>query len=155
MPAKNDSRKNAPLKLTLTRILAAPRPLVFAAWTQSKHMKQWSAPGGFTIPVSEGDLRVGGKWKACMVSPQGEKMWLSGVYQAVEKDKLLVFSHRWQGGDEETIVTVRLADHPRGTKMVFTQTGFGSAGSRDGHTGGWKECFEKLAGHLAASTAKK
>ncbi len=136
-------------KLTLTRIFAAPRPLVFAAWTQPRHMKKWSAPRGFTLPVSRGSLRVGGKWRACMVSPDGEKLWLSGVYREVVKNKKVVFSHTWKAGDEETLVTVRLSDHPRGTKMIFTQSGFESAASRDGHKGGWSECFTRLAEHLA------
>jgi uncharacterized protein YndB with AHSA1/START domain len=143
------------LKLVLTRIFAAPRPLVYAAWTKPEHIRQWSAPNGFTIPVNEGDLRVGGKWRACMVTPQGEKLWLGGVYHEIVKNKKLVFTQAWDGGDEETLVTVRFADHPRGTKMMFTQTGFGSAASRDGHQGGWSECFVRLAGHLAGLKPQK
>lgn len=148
MVAKNKITDRAGQKLVLTRIFAAPRALVFAAWTESKHLKQWSAPNGFTIPVSQGDLRVGGKWKACMVTPQGEKLWLGGVYREIVRNKKLVFTHAWKGGDEETLVTVRFADHPRGTKMMFEQSGFGSAESRDGHKGGWTECFVRLADHL-------
>ena len=52
-------------------------------------------------------------------------------------------------------MTVQFADHPRGTKMIFTQTGFGSAASRDGHQGGWKECFVRLAGHLSGLEVEK
>lgn len=155
MVAKNKITDRAGQKLVLTRIFAAPRALVFAAWTESKHMKKWSAPNGFTIPVAQGDLRVGGKWKACMVTPQGEKLWLGGVYREIVKNKKLVFTHAWQGGDEETLVTVRFADHPRGTKMMFEQSGFGSAGSRDGHKGGWTECFVRLADHLRETVVKK
>ena len=154
MVAQKHPAKSAPLKLTLTRIFAAPRALVFAAWTQSKHMKAWSAPNGFTIPVSQGDLRVGGKWRACMVTPQGEKMWLDGVYREVVKDRKLVFTHTWEGDGGETLVTVRFSDHPRGTKMTFEQTGFDSAGSREGHKSGWIECFGRLKAHLATVGAK-
>ena len=155
MVAKNKITDRAGQKLALTRIFAAPRALVFAAWTESKHLKQWSAPNGFTIPVSQGDLRVGGKWKACMVTPQGEKLWLGGVYREIVRNKKLVFTHAWKGGEEETLVTVRFADHPRGTKMMFEQSGFGSAGSRDGHKGGWTECFVRLADHLRKTIVKK
>jgi uncharacterized protein YndB with AHSA1/START domain len=144
-------KQPAPLKLVLTRIFAAPRALVFAAWTEPQHLKQWSAPNGFTIPVSRGDLRVGGKWRACMVSPQGEKLWLGGVYREIAKDRKLVFTQAWDGEDHETVVTVRFSDHPRGTKMLFTQSGFGSVESCQGHQGGWSECFARLKDHLAAS----
>ena len=56
--------KPAKGKLVLTRIFAAPRALVFAAWTEPGHLTQWSAPRGFTIPVNQGVLKPGGKWRA-------------------------------------------------------------------------------------------
>jgi len=146
------ARKTTPGSFVITRILAAHRALVFAAWTKPAHLKQWSAPHGFTIPVSKGNLRVGGKWRACMVSPQGEKMWLSGVYREVVKDELLVFTHAWEGdgaGGHETLVTVRFEDHARGTKIIFKQSGFDSSASVAGHKGGWTECFERLVALLA------
>lgn len=154
---KKHRPKPAKDKLTLTRIIAAPRALVFAAWTKPKHLSQWSAPHGFTIPVNEGVLKPGGKWRACMVAPDGTKLWLHGVYQKIVPDKLLSFTHTWEGeeGAPVTLVTVRLTDHPRGTKLTFTQTGFSSRESREGHAGGWKECFERLAEHLAALQAKQ
>jgi len=152
MPARN---KTTPGSFTLTRIFAAPRAVVFAAWTKPVHLKQWSAPNGFTIPVSRGELKPGGQWLACMVSPEGEKMWLGGVYREIVPDKKLVFTHRWRGGDEETLVTVRFADHPRGTKLTFTQSGFSSAGSRAGHKGGWTECLARLETHLAGKLPGK
>ena len=157
MPAKRNSPapKSAANGIVITRILAAPRPLVFAAWTKPAHLKQWSAPHGFTIPVSGGQLRAGGAWRACMVSPQGEKMWLNGVYREVVANRRLVFTHTWEGGDEETVVTVDFADHARGTKRTFRQSGFASAGSRTGHKGGWTQCFERLSARLAALQAKK
>jgi uncharacterized protein YndB with AHSA1/START domain len=158
MVASKKPRKKAvesKSKFKLTRLLAAPRSLVFAAWTRPEHIKMWSAPHGFTVPVSQGDLRPGGKWRACMVSPQGEKLWLGGVYLKVEPDKLLVFTHAWEGDDDspETVVTVRFAEHARGTKLTLEQKGFSSAGSRDGHRGGWAECMERLAGHLERTQA--
>jgi len=148
-------KQPAPLKLVLTRIFAAPRSLVFAAWTQPRHIKQWSAPAGFTIPVSRGDLRVGGKWRACMLTPQGEKLWLGGVYREIIQDRKLVFTQVWEGENNETLVTVRFADHPRGTKISFVQSGFVSVESCKGHQGGWIECFVKLKEHLAEPSASR
>lgn len=154
MALRNDSpaTKTTPAGFVITRILAAPRALVFAAWTKPVHLKKWSAPCGFTIPVSKGNLRVGGKWRACMVSPQGQKMWLSGIYREIVEDELLVFTHAWEGdgvGGHETLVTVHFGDHPRGTKMTFKQSGFDSSESAAGHKGGWTECFERLVALLA------
>jgi uncharacterized protein YndB with AHSA1/START domain len=144
-------------KLSLTRVFAAPRALVFAAWTQSAHMKQWSAPHGFKIPVSEGELKPGGAWRAVMITPDGIKLPLSGTYVKVVPDKLLAFTHRWEGPDAgpETLVTVRFSDAPGGkTRMKFEQTGFTAVESRDGHAGGWGEAFERLEALLAKLQTK-
>ena len=148
MPAKKSpARRPAKPKLTLTRVFAAPRALVFAAWTESAHLKQWSAPRGFKIPVSEGELQPGGAWRAVMVTPDGFKLPLGGVYRKIVPGKLLVFTHRWEGPDAgpETLVTVRFSDAPGGkTRMKFEQTGFTAVVARDGHAGGWGEAFDRL-----------
>jgi uncharacterized protein YndB with AHSA1/START domain len=148
MPTKKSpSKRKAKPKLTIVRDFAAPRALVFAAWTQPQHLKQWSAPHGFKIPVSEGELKPGGAWRAVMVMPDGTKLPLGGVYRKVVTNKLIVQTHQWTGPGEgpETIVTVRFSDAPGGgTRLKFEQTGFDSTASRDGHAGGWNECFERL-----------
>jgi uncharacterized protein YndB with AHSA1/START domain len=93
-----------------------------------------------------------------MVSPDGSKLGLGGVYRKVVPDKLLVFTHRWEGPDAgpETVVTVRFSDAPGGgTRIKFEQTGFDSAASRDGHAGGWGECFERLDALLEKLQQKK
>jgi uncharacterized protein YndB with AHSA1/START domain len=139
--------------MVLTRILNAPRALVFAAWSEPEHIKQWSAPHGFTIPVAEGDFRVGGTWRTCMVKPDGEKMWLHGVYREIRPVELLSFTHIWEEDDgtpeNETLITVQLEDLGGKTKLTLTQQFFASVESRDGHEGGWTQCFEKLEAHLA------
>lgn len=167
MPAKKSPPARASKsKLSLTRVFDAPRALVFAAWTQPEHLKHWSAPHGFKIPVNEGELRPGGPWRAVMVMPDGTKLALGGFYTKVVKNKLLVFTHRWEGDmdmgggpEPETTVTVRFSDAPGGkTLLKFEQTGFTSVESRDGHGGGWKECFERLdvlLAKLGKKVAKK
>lgn len=154
-PAHGSSRKS---KLTIVRDFAAPRALVFAAWTQPAHLKRWSAPRGFKIPESEGDLRPGGAWRAVMVGLEVGRLELTGVYRGIVPDRLLVFTHRWVGEETETTITVRFSDLPGGgTRMKFEQTGFASPESRDGHGEGWSECFDRLDELLAGKkpAAKK
>ncbi len=108
--------------------------------------------------MSEGELRPDGPWRAVMVMPDGTKLALGGIYRKVVPNKLLVFTHRWEGPDAgpETIVTVQFSDVPGGgTRLKFEQTGFDSPQSRDGHAGGWNECFERLDALLAKLQAGK
>lgn len=135
-------------ELVITRVFDAPRSLVFAAWTEGEHVRQWLAPHGFTSTHSEAEVRPGGSWRSCMVSPDGEELWLGGVYREVVPDRRLVFSHAWD--DEhgkpgrETVVTVELEDLDGKTRLTLRQAFFETAASRDGHQGGWTQCLERL-----------
>jgi uncharacterized protein YndB with AHSA1/START domain len=152
MAATSESKTARDNELVINRTFDAPRDLVWKAWTE--RMDQWSAPRGFTIPVSEGDLRPGGAWRACMRTPDGKDLWLGGVYQEIVEPERLVFTHAWndESGQPgpETLVTVTFVERNGKTEMHFTQTGFTSDESREGHNGGWNESFDKLEEMLAA-----
>ena len=139
-------------ELVITRVFDAPRSLVFKAWTEPEHLVHWSAPRGFTITHSEGDLRPGGAWRACMRSPDGKDLWLGGEYREIIEPERLVFTHAWDGTDgkpgHETLVTVTLADRAGKTEMTFRQAFFDSVEARDGHAGGWGESFDRLGEYL-------
>ncbi len=157
MPERNSDTVRAEAReLVITRVFDAPRDLVWKAWTEPERMKEWSAPKGFTIPVNEGELRPGGAWRACMRKPDGTDLWLGGVYREIVEPERLVFTHAWldeQGSPgPETVVTVTLTERGGKTEMSFHQSGFDSVESRDGHAGGWTECFDKLDEHLAKAS---
>ena len=151
-PAARQRRQAAP-ELVITRVFDAPRPLVFKAWTEREHLVHWSCPQGFTLTQCEGDLRPGGAWRSCIRSPDGSDLWLGGVYREVVENERLVFTHAWDAADakpgHETLVTVTFGDDDGKTMLTFRQRFFDSVESRDGHRGGWTECFEKLAALLA------
>jgi uncharacterized protein YndB with AHSA1/START domain len=144
-------------ELVLTRVLDAPPSLVFAAWTEGERTRQWLAPHGYTNTHSDAQVRPGGHWRSCMVSPTGEELWLGGVYREVVPNRRLVFTHAWD--DEhgkpgrETLVTVELEEVAGGkTHLTLRQAFFETAASRDGHQGGWTQCLERLETHLAKQT---
>jgi uncharacterized protein YndB with AHSA1/START domain len=47
-------------KLSITRLLDAPRSLVFEAWTKHEHLRRWCGPRDFAVTHGEGDIRPGG-----------------------------------------------------------------------------------------------
>jgi uncharacterized protein YndB with AHSA1/START domain len=150
MAAKANARAAAEShELVLTRVFDARRDLVFKAWTEREYLMQWSAPHGFTVTESDGELRPGGRYRAAMRSPEGNDYRLGGVYKEIVAPERLVFTHAWEDDKgklgHETEVTVTLEDLGGKTKMTFRQTGFETASSRDSHEGGWSETFEKLA----------
>jgi uncharacterized protein YndB with AHSA1/START domain len=146
--------KIADRTLTLERVFDAPVDLVWRCWTEKEHLEQWSRPRGFTIPKSEGGLGVGGKWHVTMRTPDGHELGLGGEYREIVPLKRLVMTHAWDDESgkpgHQTIVAVTFEALGQRTKVTLVQTGFDSDESRNGHEGGWRECFDILAEHLAA-----
>jgi len=144
--------------LVITRVFRAPPALVFAAWTEPEHLARWSGPEGFTTPHHEMDLRPGGRYRACLRSPEGVDHWVQGAYREIEPSARLVMTHAWENErgqpGPETLITVTFTEEgPGQTRMRFRQTGFTSKESREGHRGGWSSSFDKLAAHLEGATA--
>lgn len=144
--------------LVITRVFKAPPALVFAAWTQPEHLAHWSGPQGFTTPHHEMDLRPGGRYRACLRSPEGVDHWVQGVYREIRPPARLVMTHAWEneGGQPgpETLITVTFTEEgPGQTRMDFRQTGFTSKESLEGHRGGWSSSFDKLAAHVQGARA--
>lgn len=140
--------------LTITRVFDAPRELVYAAWTEPDHVASWFGPQGFTCSAVTVDPRPGGRWRACIHSPEGEDHWMHGVYREVSAPERLAFTFAWEAQGQETLVTIGFADLGGKTEMTFTQTGFPTDAERDGHEEGWLSSFEDLTGHIRGKDAR-
>jgi uncharacterized protein YndB with AHSA1/START domain len=79
-------------ELTITRILDAPRELVWKVWTDPKHLAQWWAPKGFTNPVCEWDAKKGGKIYIEMKGPDGILYPMDGAFEEIKQHEKLIFT---------------------------------------------------------------
>ena len=79
-------------EFVIPREFAAPRELVFKAWTDPKHLAQWWGPKGFTNPVCEWDARPGGKIYDVMRAPNGDRYPMGGEFREIVPPERLVFS---------------------------------------------------------------
>jgi uncharacterized protein YndB with AHSA1/START domain len=162
MPASNAKTSTAanPLEreLTLTRVFDAPRELVFQAWTDPAHLKQWWGPHGFTTPACEVDLRVGGAWKIVMRFPDGSnEHTMQAVYREILPPERLAFTSVALDKDGnrllEGLTTVTFADLGGKTKLTLhtRMVGLVSYAPRmlEGMEAGWSQSLERLAEKLA------
>jgi len=144
----------AELELVITRILDAPRELVFKAWTEPDRVIRWWGPRGFTTAHYELDFRPDGAYRVCMRSPEGTEHWQRGVCREVVEPERLVFTFAWEDSEgkpgHETLVTVTLAEFGAKTKLTLHQAVFETVTARDLHQGGWASALECLAEYLAA-----
>ena len=114
---------------TITRVLDAPRDLVFQAWTDPRHLHWFfneQTPAGEPIEV---DLRVGGAWRQRMLIDERTDYVTGGVYREIVPGERLVFTWGAVGGwpdlegsqaDDAPVATVQLNDVGGRTEMVFT-----------------------------------
>jgi uncharacterized protein YndB with AHSA1/START domain len=108
-------------ELVITRLLNAPRELVFKAWTDPKHIAQWWGPIGFTTTTSEMDVRTGGVWRFIMHGPDGTDYKNKIVYIEVKKPERLVYQHADDEGAEPVNfhVTVTFEKQGEKTKLMM------------------------------------
>jgi uncharacterized protein YndB with AHSA1/START domain len=83
---------DVPMTLEMTRVVAAPRELVWEAWTDAEQLAVWWGPKGFTNPVCEIDVRVGGAILIHMTAPNGAMHPMTGEYLEVVPPERLVFT---------------------------------------------------------------
>jgi uncharacterized protein YndB with AHSA1/START domain len=113
-------------KLVIERVFAAPRQLVWDAWTDP-------------IVHGEGEFKVGGKWRACLRSLEtGEDLWQGGVYREIKPPEKLVHTFHWEDDDgmpeNEMLLELTFEEEgPKKTKLTLKQSEFRSVEQRDGH----------------------
>jgi uncharacterized protein YndB with AHSA1/START domain len=133
-------------ELVIERMFDAPRDLVFAAWTDPNHAREWWGPVNYPARYVEMDVRPGGAWRMCLRSTDGKpELWHGGVFREVVPPERLVFTFAWDEEGErglETMVTVTFAEEGGKTRMIFRQVP--SDKERDGHSWGWNSTFDRL-----------
>jgi len=144
-------------ELVLTRLLAAPRDLVFRAWTDPRHVAQWWGPAGFTIPLCELDPRPGGAMRIDMRGPDGVVYPMTGVFHEIVVPERLVFTTRALADEAgqpqlEARTTVTFVEHAGQTQLtlhtVVVKAGPGAADALAGMEPGWNQSLDRLVGHM-------
>ena len=111
-------------EIVMTRAFDAPRQLVFDAFTKPELVKQWLlGPDGWSMPVCEIDLKVGGKYRyVWRRDKDGTEMGMGGVYREIVAPERLVatekFDQSWYPG--EAVGTFVLVE--QGGRTTLTQT---------------------------------
>jgi uncharacterized protein YndB with AHSA1/START domain len=147
-------------EIAMTREFNAPRKLVYDAHTKPELVSQWLlGPPGWTMPVCEMDVRVGGKYRWVWKSEKdGTTMGMGGVYREVVAPERIVatekFDEAWYPG--ESLNTLVLVE--KGGRTTLTQTmRYESKETRDavlksGMEKGVTASYDRLDGVLAATT---
>jgi uncharacterized protein YndB with AHSA1/START domain len=133
--------------LVLRRDFAAPRELVFAAWTDPRLVARWW-PGRFTLLSSQMDVRPGGVWRRRLRRPDGVVLSERGLFREVVAPERLAFTYTCEGGEfvePETLVVVTLAEHAGGTRLMLHHGSFDADARRVEHESAWSRCLDRIS----------
>src|SRR5882672_685957 len=133
MAAKNDSLVDtSDREITATRLFDAPRDLVFAMYTEQKHIEQWWGPRGFTTTTAEMKVVPSGTWRFTMHGPDGRDYKNRIVYLEVDRPNRLVYKHDPEKGTEPVNFEVTITFVEKSGKTeVNVRMVFPSAAARD------------------------
>jgi uncharacterized protein YndB with AHSA1/START domain len=148
-------------EIAMTRVFDAPRRLVFDALTKPELVKRWLlGPPGWSMPVCEIDLRVGGAYRYVWRHTNGKEMGMGGVYREIVPQERLVctelFDEAWYPG--ESLITTTLVEQGGRTTLTTTIL-YVSQDARDGvlksgMESGVAESYDRLAELLASPPAQ-
>ena len=135
------------LEIVATRVVDAPRTLVWDIWTKPEHLPHWMiGPDGWTMPVCEIDLRPGGAWRFVWRRADGTEIGMRGVYREIVPPERLVHTEEWGGEWPEALNTLVLTEAGGKTTMTATVL-YPSKEARDkatatGMKDGWSRSYE-------------
>lgn len=146
-------------EIVIDRTLNLPVDKTWQALTDAETLKKWWGPSDYTCPSSAIDLRPGGKYLHCMLSPKGDEFWSTGTFIEIIREKKLVFtdsfsdekgdiisasSHSMPGNwPMELLISILLEEDGGKTKLQLRHQGIPLEMQKE-CTQGWNESLDKM-----------
>jgi uncharacterized protein YndB with AHSA1/START domain len=146
-------------EIHVERIFAAPRDLVYAAFTDPELAPEWYGPRGTTTIVDRMDVRPGGEWRFVSRDADGNETAFRGTYREVTPPERIVQTFEWEGmPGHVSVETAVLEDLGDRTRLTVTSV-FDTTEDRDGMLGsgmeqGMNETYARLDELLARLAAR-
>jgi uncharacterized protein YndB with AHSA1/START domain len=161
MPKPVDVTLPSDCEIVVARSFDAPRQLIWDCHTKPELMQRWCLGSpGWSMPLCEIDLRVGGKYRYVWRKPDGTEMRMGGVFREIVPPERIVntesFDDPWYPG--EAVGTAVLVERDGKTTLTTTVL-YASREARDGvlksgMESGIAASYDKLAGILASAPAR-
>lgn len=125
---------------------------VFDAWTSEEVIARWFRPReGWREADAEVDLRVGGRIRVVMRTPDGEPVGAQGEYTVIERPQRLAFT--WTFDDDPSnpqLIELEFTEREGATTVLFVNSGISEAERRDSQYDGWSTCLDEMGRVLAS-----
>jgi uncharacterized protein YndB with AHSA1/START domain len=118
-------------EIVISRVIDAPRELVFEAFTEVRHLSRWWGPEGFTTTTRSFDFRVGGVWDFVMHGPDGTdyQEWIS--WTEIAPPERIALLHGEFRGDPNAFESVLRFEPDGAATRIEMRAVFPTQGLRD------------------------
>lgn len=120
-------------QILITREFAAPKHLVYRAWTTPELVKRWWAGTMGKVTVAEIDLRVGGRWRWVLVTHGGFEVGFSGEYRELVENERMVYTERFEGAPGNPALNTITLTEDRGRTLLTILVEHDTRDGRDAH----------------------
>ena len=144
-------------EIVMVRVFDAPRHLVWRAFTRPELIQRWLGPHGWTLPVCEVDLSVGGKYRYVGEGPDGTRLGWGGTFKELVPEERIVHTESFDDYPGEALITSIWTESGGKTTLTLTML-LASKEIRDaiiatGMEHGAAESYDRLAEMLAEERA--
>jgi len=147
-------------EIVITRLISAPRALVFQAFTQPEHLIQWWGPNGFTNTFEEIDVRPGGVWRFIMHGPDGTDYPNHIVFKEIVPNERISHLHGSKADDPDAFEATITFEEENGKTKVTLRTVLPTAeaceaAKRFGAVEGGQQTLARLENNVLANASGK
>lgn len=150
------SNQNSDREIVVSRVINAPRDLVWQAWSDPAHITHWWGPIGFSTTTHEFAMRAGGVWRFVMHGPDGTDYDNKIIFTEVVKPERLTYRHSGEGDNNDVTFDSEVTFVDRAGKTELTlRLVFATAEARNyvadkfGAVEGGRQTLERLDQYVA------
>lgn len=136
-------------QILITREFAAPKHLVYKAWTTPELIKRWWSGDRGEVTIADVDLRVGGMWRYVMVADGGFEVGFHGEYREIVPNERIVATEVYEGMPEGEALNTHTFTEKDGRTLLTILVQHENQEHRDAHIssgmeGGMQEAMDRL-----------
>jgi uncharacterized protein YndB with AHSA1/START domain len=120
-------------QILITREFAAPKHLVYKAWTTPELVRRWWNAKRGEVTTCEIDLRVGGTWRYVMVTADGTEVGFHGEFREIVPNERIVSTEVYEGMPEGAALNTMTFAEEDGRTTLTILVEHSSKEHRDGH----------------------
>jgi len=161
MTTNNTSHPDtADREIIQTRLLNAPRELVYEVWTNPEHVINWWGPNGFSTTTYEMEVKPGGVWRFMMHGPDGTDYPNKMVFEEVTANEKLVYTHSADKEDGHSFHVTVTFEEQEGKTLLTMRSVFRTAEERNmviekyGALEGGRQTLSRLEAYLSTHINK-